>query len=112
MSIRNWHETDRPREKLLYRGAEHLSDSELLAIFLRTGTRGKSAVELARDLLNHYGNLRNLLDTSAENFCQQHGMGYCKQKEHSSGEKPLPTGRRRLGYAADHPEPSLQGEAT
>lgn len=78
MSINTWPLNERPREKLVNHGANLLSDTELLAIFLRTGTRGKTAVDLARDLLQHYGNLRHLLDASAQDFCQQHGMGLAK----------------------------------
>lgn len=52
MSIRDWPAAERPRERLLERGAGSLSDAELLAIFLRTGVVGKSAVDLARHLLN------------------------------------------------------------
>ena len=48
MAIKDWHEDDRPREKLLKFGAAHLSDAEILAIFLRTGTQSQSAIELAR----------------------------------------------------------------
>ncbi len=81
MSIRHWPATERPREKLLKEGPEQLSDAELLAIFLRTGTRGKSAVALARDLLQHYGNLRTLLNATAKDFCQQHGMGPAKYSQ-------------------------------
>ena len=55
MSIRDWPEGERPREKLLALGAEALSDAELLAIFLRVGVAGRSAVDLARDLLNAFG---------------------------------------------------------
>ena len=58
MSITDWPADERPREKLLARGAEYLSDAELLAIFLRTGVSGKSAVDLARDLLTGFGGLR------------------------------------------------------
>ncbi len=58
MSIREWDEAERPRERLLERGSEALSDAELLAIFLRTGARGVSAVEFARDLIRHFGSLR------------------------------------------------------
>jgi len=54
MSITDWPADERPREKLLARGAEYLSDAELLAIFLRTGVSGKSAVDLARDLLTGF----------------------------------------------------------
>ena len=52
MTIKDWLAEDRPREKLLQRGSAALTDAELLAIFLRTGTPGKSAVDLARELLN------------------------------------------------------------
>lgn len=58
MAITDWPREERPREKLLQKGALALSDAELLAIFLRTGTRGKTAVDLARDLLNRFGGLR------------------------------------------------------
>ncbi|MCJ7838207.1 MAG: hypothetical protein MUP61_03190 [Burkholderiales bacterium] len=53
MAITDWPELERPREKLLKLGPANLSDAELLAIFLRTGVRGKSAVDLARELLVH-----------------------------------------------------------
>ena len=55
MSIRDWPDDERPREKMLQRGAVALSDAELLAIFLRVGVRGRSAVDLARDLLKQHG---------------------------------------------------------
>lgn len=71
-------EQDRPREKLLLRGAKALSDSELLAIFLRTGTQGRNAVELARDLLNHFGSLVNLLNANLQSFSQIKGLGTAK----------------------------------
>ena len=61
MPITDWPAADRPREKLLARGAAILSDAELLAIFLRTGLPGKSAVGLAQDLLREFGSLRPLL---------------------------------------------------
>ena len=61
MSIKDWHEDERPREKLLSKGAESLSDSEILAIFLRTGTKNQSAIELARSLIDKFGSLAELL---------------------------------------------------
>jgi DNA repair protein RadC len=78
MSILNWPIGERPREKLLARGASALSDAELLAIFLRTGVVGKSAVDLARDLLTRFGNLTQLFATQEKDFCQTHGMGQAK----------------------------------
>ncbi|MGH8457269.1 MAG: UPF0758 domain-containing protein, partial [Stenotrophobium sp.] len=64
MPITDWPAGERPREKLLARGAAALSDAELLAIFLRTGIKGKSAVDLARDLLARFGGLRPMLKVS------------------------------------------------
>ncbi|MBV8911319.1 MAG: hypothetical protein JOZ89_11230, partial [Gammaproteobacteria bacterium] len=61
MSIRQWPDAERPREKLLQRGAQALSDAELLALLLGSGTKGQSAVELARTLIAEFGSLRNLL---------------------------------------------------
>jgi DNA repair protein RadC len=78
MGINNWPEGERPREKLLQRGAASLSDAELLAIFLRTGVKGKSAVDLARDLLTCFGNLNKLFTASQKDFCDIHGMGPSK----------------------------------
>ena len=78
MAITDWPADERPREKLLARGAPMLSDAELLAIFLRTGCRGKSAVDLARELLQRFGGLRQLLESSQEHFCEAHGLGMAK----------------------------------
>mgnify|MGYP002700439943 FL=1 len=78
MAITDWPADERPREKLLAHGAGHLSDAELLAIFLRTGVSGKSAVDLARDLLSSFGGLRQLLVAGKKEFTQQHGLGPAK----------------------------------
>ncbi|WP_067869373.1 RadC family protein [Neptuniibacter marinus] len=78
MSITDWPMSERPREKLLQQGASALSDAELLAIFLRTGVKGKSAVDLARDLLNSFGSLRVLLESEQQAFCAAHGLGVAK----------------------------------
>ncbi|MFL0797767.1 MAG: DNA repair protein RadC [Cellvibrionaceae bacterium] len=78
MAITDWPAEDRPREKLLTRGAEALTDAELLAIFLRVGCAGKSAVDLARDLLHEFGGLGGLFKTSRTRFCQTQGMGPAK----------------------------------
>ncbi len=78
MSIADWPEAERPREKLLALGPRALSDAELLAIFLRIGVAGKSAVDLARDLLQHYGGLRPLLEATQIDFCKGLGLGNAK----------------------------------
>ena len=78
MAITDWPEGERPREKLLQRGATSLSDAELLAIFLRTGVTGKSAVDLARELLTRFGGLTKLFAADEKNFCETHGMGQAK----------------------------------
>jgi DNA repair protein RadC len=78
MAITDWPEGERPREKLLTRGAASLSDAELLAIFLRTGVVGKSAVDLARELLIKFGNLTQLVAASESDFCETKGIGQAK----------------------------------
>lgn len=78
MTITDWPVEERPREKLLARGADALSDAELLAIFLRTGVTGLTAVDLARELLAGFGGLKHLLAASEVEFCSQHGLGRAK----------------------------------
>lgn len=78
MAITDWPTCERPREKLLTRGASTLSDAELLALFLRTGLPGKTAVDLARDLLGRFGGLRPLLEADQQGFCESPGLGPAK----------------------------------
>lgn len=78
MAITDWPIEERPREKLLLKGAGSLLDAELLAIFLRTGTRGQSAVDMAHSLLDEHGSLRNLLSADQSRFCQSKGLGEAK----------------------------------
>jgi DNA repair protein RadC len=78
MRITDLNEDERPREKLLLRGAGSLSDPELLAIFLRTGIAGKSAIDLARDLLTEFGGLVGLFSATEAAFCQAKGLGRAK----------------------------------
>ncbi len=78
MAITDWAVEERPREKLLAKGAEALTDAELLAIFLRTGIKGKTAVDLARDLLDNSGGLSPLLSANESQFCQNKGLGKAK----------------------------------
>ncbi|MFK8027264.1 MAG: DNA repair protein RadC [Gammaproteobacteria bacterium] len=76
--IRNWPVKSRPRERLINEGAEVLTDAELLAIILRTGTSGKSVVSLAQELLNQFGDLRSLLTCEQDQFQQVKGLGPAK----------------------------------
>ena len=79
MSIQDWPLHDRPRERLLREGADALSDAELLAIFLRVGVRGKSAVDLARDLLARFdGNLARLAEAPLVSLSSVSGIGQAK----------------------------------
>jgi DNA repair protein RadC len=78
MAITDWPENERPRERLLSQGAQVLSDAELLAIFLRVGVRGKSAVDLARDLIGHFGSLGKLCAAPMTDFAAFPGMGAAK----------------------------------
>ena len=78
MSIKDWHEDDRPREKLLKHGAGYLSDAEILAIFLRTGTKSQSAIELARYLIQQFGSLAELLAAPKDVVLACHGIGPAK----------------------------------
>ncbi|MDX9671779.1 MULTISPECIES: RadC family protein [unclassified Pseudomonas] len=93
MSIRDWPAAERPREKLLEQGSGSLSDAELLAIFLRTGVSGKSAVDLARHLLSQFGSLRVLLEADLSAFSEQLGLGPAK---YAQLQAVLEMGRRHL----------------
>jgi DNA repair protein RadC len=78
MAITDWPEGERPREKLLTQGPQALSDAELLAIFLRVGVVGKSAVDLARDLLTEFGSLNGIFNASRAALTAVNGMGDSK----------------------------------
>ena len=78
MAISHWPTTEKPREKLLSRGAAALSDAELLAIFLRTGVPGLTAVDLARGLITDFGSLRGVLDAGRDRLCRRKGLGPAK----------------------------------
>ncbi len=81
MAITDWPADERPREKLMQKGVQYLSDAELLAIFLRVGVTGKTAVDLARDLLTQFGSLSNIFNASVKEINAVHGMGdskYCQ----------------------------------
>lgn len=94
MAITDWPEDERPREKLLAHGAASLSDAELLALFLRVGVRGKSAVDLARDLLTHFGSLTTLFAAPVDRLSAIHGMGSAK---YAQLQAVIEMARRALG---------------
>src|SRR4030066_1477745 len=77
-SIKNWPEDERPRERLLRFGADELSTAQLLAIILRTGGRNKSALELAREILVKFNNLKEIEDASIAEFSELKGIGAAK----------------------------------
>jgi DNA repair protein RadC len=81
MAIRDWPRDERPREKLLEKGAAALSDAELLAILLRTGTRGSSALDLARDVLKSFRGLRKFIAADRRRFCAVPGLGVARFAE-------------------------------
>lgn len=94
MSITNWPEGERPRERLLAHGAAALSDAELLAIFLRVGVKGKSAVDLARDLVGKFGSLNSLFAASYDQLTTVSGMGAAK---YAQLQAVLEMAKRALG---------------
>ncbi len=77
-NIKEWPEGERPREKLLSRGVCNLTDAELLAIILRTGTRKATAVDIAKAILSDYGSLSGLGSRSVQELRQYHGLGNTK----------------------------------
>lgn len=109
LPIREWPEAERPREKLLSNGPGSLGDAELLAIFIRTGLPGKTAIDLARDVLVQAGGLRALLNFSAKELCRYKGIGPAKYVQFQAG---LELGRRYLmeqlekGQAMTNPQVS------
>ena len=109
MAIKDWPASEQPREKLLSKGAAALSDAELLAIFLRTGIKGCSAVELARQLLGHFAGLRGLLEASREDVCSAPGMGAAK---YTQLHAVLEIGRRHLQQALVQGDVFSSPEAT
>jgi DNA repair protein RadC len=78
MPITDWPPDERPREKLLKRGAESLSDAELVAIFLRTGVKGRTAVDIAREAITRFGSLSGLFAASANAVSAVSGLGAAK----------------------------------
>ena len=96
MAITDWPEDERPRERLLAQGAAALSDAELLALFLRVGVKGQSAVDLARTLIGHFGSLNRLFAASLAEFSASPGMGPAK---YAQLQAVLEMSRRALAEA-------------
>lgn len=101
MSIRDWPEEERPQERLLREGSEHLSDAELLALFLRSGQPGQSAVSLARQALNHFGDIRKLLSADCAAFCTLKGLGVVR---YTQLQAALELSRRHLAISLREPD--------
>jgi DNA repair protein RadC len=78
IAIKNWPKDDRPREKLLKKGAKSLSNSELVAILLRTGMKGVSAIDLARKIVDKFGTFRNMSHTDSRDWKGIKGLGSAK----------------------------------
>jgi len=109
MAIKDWPARERPRERLLGLGPQSLSDAELLAIFLRTGVSGKSAVDLARELLARFGSLRQLLAADRALFCEAPGLGDAK---FAQLQAVLEMGRRHLSERFERGNPLMSPEHT
>jgi DNA repair protein RadC len=109
MTIRDWPADERPREKLLEKGAAALSDAELLAILLRTGTPGRSAVELARDLLKSFRSFRKLLAADRRRFCAEPGLGPARFAELQAA---VEISRRQLAESLQSGPPLSSPRAT
>lgn len=106
MAIHQWPQNERPRERLIRHGVASLTDAELLAIFLRTGVVGKSAVDLARELLQEHGGLRPLLEASMKRFVQSKGLGeakYCQLHATLEMAKRYLGAELERGHIFEHP---------
>ena len=107
--IKSWPEDDRPREKLLKKGAGALSNSELLAILLRTGTKGTSAIDLSRKILAKFGSFRNMAHTDARDWKEFKGLGGAKIAHIQAAleigrryqQEPSATGKQKIASAKD-----------
>ena len=109
LGIKGWPAAERPREKLLRRGPTALSDAELVALFVRSGTPGRTAVDVARGAIAASGGLRGLLDLSREELCRLPGFGPARYVELQAC---LELGRRHLATRLDRGEPLTAPEET
>jgi len=95
-AIREWPEGERPRERLLKDGPQHLTTAELLGILCRTGTKGRSAVDLGRELLQSFGGLRGLTAAQSQDLRAVKGLGQAKIAQLQAA---LELGRRTMSEA-------------
>ena len=102
LGIKDWPASERPREKLLRKGSDALSDAELVALFVRSGTRGRTAVDLARGAIVAAGGLRGLLDLHRDDLYRLPGFGPARYVELQAC---LEIGRRHLATCLDRGEP-------
>jgi DNA repair protein RadC len=109
MTISNWLIDERPREKLLAKGPGALSDAELLAILLRIGRKGQTAVDLARELLSTFGGLKNLLEADQKTLCAHKGIGLAK---YAQLQAPLEIIRRQLHKTLQHKDVLTNSQTT
>lgn len=109
MRIHDWPEGERPRERLLAHGPARLSDAELIAILLRTGIRGASALEVARRLIRNFGGLRGLLDAPRDALLAFPGLGPAKYAQLQAG---LELARRHLGERLERGDALTSPELT
>jgi len=108
-SIKSWPLDDRPREKLLKKGAGALSNSELLAILLRTGTNGVSAIDLARNILKKFGTFRDMAHTDTHDWKEFKGLGGAKMAHIQAAleigrryqHEVVSTGKQKIASAKD-----------
>ena len=109
MPITDWPEAERPREKLLAHGASTLSDAELLALFIRTGLKGRTALDLARDWISTFGSLRHFLDATPREMIALPGLGPAKLAELHAA---LELGRRHLETTLERQDVMSSPETT
>ena len=102
LGLKDWPESERPREKLLRKGPEALSDAELVALFVRSGTRDRNAVDLARGAIVASGGLRGLLELARDDLCRLPGFGPARYVELQAC---LEIGRRHLATRLDRGKP-------
>jgi len=107
MAIRDWPETERPREKLLQLGSQSLSNAELVALVLGQGCRDRDAVTVARNAIQHFGTLHGLLSAEVREYCQVSGMGKASYARLQAG---LELCRRDLSEALVRGEPMSSAE--